>query len=114
MVGSAWPGWLAGIQSPFNDTIQLLKSRLRNTLVPSNFRNPTPVPIFLRLRRSGVKCLFREKMRKTQQHNVNKARIIYLFHGEPGAAARASLSSPFQSLRRFLIVRSEEHTSELQ
>ena len=49
----------------FNDTLQLWKSRLRNTLVPSNFGNPTPVPVFLRLRRSGVKCLFREKMRKT-------------------------------------------------
>src|SRR6266513_3060333 len=89
---SAWPGWLAGIQPPLtNDTLQLRKSQLRNTLVPSNFRNPTPVPVFLRLRRSGVKCVFREKMRKTQQHNVNKARIIYLFHGEPTRCA-ASVS----------------------
>src|SRR5438309_2259644 len=68
--------WLACRHTiSFNDTLQQLKSRLRNTLVPSNFRNPTPVPVLLRLRRSGVKCLFREKMRKTQQHNVNKARI---------------------------------------
>src|SRR5438477_4203890 len=73
--------WLACRHTiSFNDTLQLLKSRLRNTLVPSNFRNPTPVPFFyacvvlLSRGRTVNKC---EKRNNTM---LIRRAFIYLFH----------------------------------